>query len=76
MHKRGICLSGDRERAWRRMNYANDDERLRIGQYRGSYVPLALALLVSLAMWFVVGFSVWRAFHADRVGPGAKEGGK
>ena len=40
------------------MDYANDNERPRIGQYRGSYVPLALALLVSLALWFVVGLSV------------------
>jgi len=44
------------------VDYANDNERPRIGKYRGSYVPLALALLVSLALWFVVGLSVWLAF--------------
>jgi hypothetical protein len=50
------------------MDYANDNEPPRIGQYRGSYSLLALALLVSLALWFVVGLSVWRALNGWRYG--------
>jgi hypothetical protein len=44
------------------MDYANDNQPPEIARYRGSYLILAVALLVSLALWFVVGLAMWRSF--------------
>jgi hypothetical protein len=48
------------------MDYANDNKPAEVARYRGSFSLLALALLVSLALWLVVGLSVWRAFSGWR----------
>jgi hypothetical protein len=44
------------------MDYANDNDPPGVARYRGSYPLLALALLVSFGLWFVVGLAAWRAF--------------
>ena len=54
--------------AGRRMDYANDNEPPEIARYRGSFSLLALAFIVSFALWLVVGLSVWRAFNGWRFG--------
>jgi hypothetical protein len=45
----------------RRMDHANDNEPAQVAQSHGNYPLLALALLLSCALWFVLGLSVWRA---------------
>jgi hypothetical protein len=51
------------------MDYANDNKPAEVERYRGSYPLLVLALLVSCALWFVVGLSAWRGFSGWLHGP-------
>jgi hypothetical protein len=49
--------------ARRCMGYANDNEPTEEpGESHESYSLLVPALLVSCALWFVVGLAIWRAF--------------
>jgi hypothetical protein len=43
------------------MDHANDNEPAAVERYRGNYPLLALALLISCAVWFVLGLTIWRA---------------
>jgi hypothetical protein len=45
----------------RRMDYANDNMPTGTARIRVSIPVLALALIVSCAVWFVLGFTLWRS---------------
>ena len=44
------------------MDYANDNNPPGTLRIRATIPVLALALLISAALWFVIGLAAWRAF--------------
>lgn len=43
------------------VDYANDNHAPEVERYRGSLALAALALLVSCALWLIIGLAAWRA---------------